>query len=75
MRSAILAGLSASAILAMVSVGYAQNNPSSSVPSIATTKNTTAHQDYDYTVRREKNIPYRPCSANVVTASGRHECL
>jgi hypothetical protein len=67
--------LSAMAVFATTAFAVAQDNPpdvNRNPPPPAVQQNTIGHP-LDY--QKEPPVAYRPCPANVVTRSGRHECL
>jgi hypothetical protein len=75
MRLVITAATLASAMLTMISVGYAQNDQPQSQKSNASTKQAPREDSFWPTPAQEEAIPYRPCNANVELANGQHECL
>jgi hypothetical protein len=75
MRLVIAAATLASAMLGMISVGYAQNGQSELQKSTASTKQAPPEDSFWPTPAQEQAIPYRPCNADVVLANGQHDCL
>ena len=72
MRSSIIAALTASAVLAMTSIVFAQTAQQS-----ADTSNAAANPnnpDYGMTAAQEDAIPYRACSIAVGWVNGRLVC-
>ena len=72
---AATAGISALAILAMVSTGRAQTYRPPDLPPAPSDQAAASDGNYGLTPAQENAIPYRPCNANVAFANGRHVCL
>jgi hypothetical protein len=73
MRLAMTAAALASAMLGMISVGYAQTGQHQK--SNEATKQPPPEESFWPTPAQEEAIPYRPCNVDVVLPNGRHDCL
>jgi hypothetical protein len=75
MRLAITAVTLASAMLGLISVGYAQTGQHQSQNPQRSTKQAASEESFWPTSAQEETIPYRPCNTNVEFANGQHDCL
>ena len=73
----VTAGISALAIMAMISTGRAQTDrlPSDVPPAPSDQAPVRNDGNHGPTPAQESAIPYRPCNTNVAFADGRHVCL
>jgi hypothetical protein len=75
MRIVITGAILASAMLGMISAGYAQNDQHQLQKPKVSIKQAPPEDSFWPTPAQEEAIPYRPCNADVVLANGRHDCL